>query len=61
MQSAMAGAVGESDDQARASLAKVSAFSASNLLVFWFALTNIVAFLLFAWDKFSWGGPGQNL
>ena len=56
----MAEAVGESDDQACASLAKVSAFSANHLLLFWLALTNVLAFLLFAWDKFKAGGPGAN-
>ena len=56
----MAEAVGESDDQARASLAKVSAFSANYFLPFWLVLTNVVAFLLFAWDKFKSGGPGGN-
>ena len=60
MQSGMADAVGESDDQARASLAKVSAFSANHLLLIWLVLTNVVAFLLFAWDKFRSGGSGGN-
>jgi hypothetical protein len=41
----MADAVGESDDQARASLAKVSAFSANYFLLIWLVLTNVVAFL----------------
>jgi|APCry1669189101_1035198.scaffolds.fasta_scaffold42466_2 uncharacterized membrane protein YsdA (DUF1294 family) len=60
MQSEMADAVGESADQARASLAKVSAFSAKHLLLIWLVLTNTVAFLLFAWDKFESGGSGGN-
>ena len=34
--------------------------SAGNLLLFWVVLTNVVAFLLFAWDKFKAGGPGGN-
>ncbi len=56
----MAEAIGESDDQAHTSLAKVKTFSASNLLLFWLGLTNIGAFFLFAWDKFRSGGPGRN-
>ncbi len=56
----MAGAVGESNDQAHTSVAEVKTFSASNLLLFWLALTNILAFLLFAWDKFKSGGSGGN-
>ena len=56
----MAGAFGESDDQARASLAKVSAFSANHLLLIWLVLTNVLAFLLFAWDKFKAGDSGRN-
>ncbi len=38
----------------------MSAFSANHLLLFWLVLTNVVAFLLFAWDKFKAGGPGGN-
>ena len=38
----------------------MSAFSARNLLLFWLVLTNLVAFLLFAWDKFKSGGSGGN-
>ena len=56
----MAGAVGEGDDQAQPSVAKVSTFSADNLLLFWLGLTNVLAFLLFAWDKFKAGGSGGN-
>jgi uncharacterized membrane protein YsdA (DUF1294 family) len=56
----MAGAFGESDDQAHTSVAEVKTFSASNLLLFWLALTNVLAFLLFAWDKFRSGGAGGN-
>lgn len=56
----MASAVGEGDDQAHASLAKVKTFSANNLLLFWLALTNVLAFLLFAWDKFKSTGPCGN-
>ncbi len=56
----MADAVGEGDDQAHASLGKVRTFSASHLFLFWLALTNVLAFLLFAWDKFRSGGPGRN-
>ncbi len=56
----MAEVVGESDDQEHASLAEVKAFSASNLLLFWLGLTNALAFLLFAWDKFRSGGPGRG-
>lgn len=56
----MADAVGESDDQAHASLAKVKTFLASNLLLVWLGLTNVLAFLLFAWDKFRSGGAGRN-
>lgn len=56
----MAEEVGEGDDQAHTGLAKVKTFSAINLLLFWLALTNVVAFLLFAWDKFKAGGSGGN-
>jgi uncharacterized membrane protein YsdA (DUF1294 family) len=56
----MADAFGESDDQAHASLAKVKILSANHLLLFWLVLTNAVAFLLFAWDKFKSGGSGGN-
>jgi uncharacterized membrane protein YsdA (DUF1294 family) len=56
----MADAVGESDDQARAGLAKVKNLSATNLLLFWVVLANVVAFLLFAWDKFRSSRPGGN-
>ncbi len=56
----MAGAVGESDDQAQSGLAKVKSFSANHLVLFWLALTNVLAFLLFAWDKFRSGGAGGN-
>ncbi len=31
-----------------------------NLLLLWLVLTNVLAFLLFAWDKFRSGGPGRN-
>jgi len=41
-------------------LAKVSAFSANHLLLFWLVLTNALAFLLFAWDKYKAGGSGRN-
>ncbi len=47
----MAGAIGESDDQEHASLAEVITFSASNLLLFWLGLTNVLAFLLFDWTS----------
>ncbi len=56
----MADAVGEGDDQAQSGLAKVKTFSASNLLLFWLGLTNVMAFLMFAWDKFRSGGSGGN-
>ncbi len=56
----MADAIGESDDQAHTSVAEVKTFSASNLLLFWLALTNVLAFLMFAWDEFRSGGPGGN-
>ena len=39
---------------------KVKILSANHLLLFWLVLTNVVAFLLFAWDKFKSGGPGGN-
>jgi uncharacterized membrane protein YsdA (DUF1294 family) len=32
----------------------------NHILLFWLLLTNMVAFLLFAWDKFKAGGPGGN-
>ena len=35
-------------------------FSADNLLLSWLGLTNVLAFLLFAWDKFRSNGPGRN-
>lgn len=38
----------------------MNTFSASNLLLFWLGLTNVVAFLLFAWDKFKAGGSGRD-
>ncbi len=41
-------------------MAEVKTFSASNLLLFWLGLTNVLAFVLFAWDKFRSGGPGRN-
>jgi uncharacterized membrane protein YsdA (DUF1294 family) len=41
-------------------LAKVKTFSAINLLLLWLALTNVAAFLLFAWDKFKAAGSGGN-
>lgn len=56
----MAGSVGESHDKAPTSLAKVRGFSASNLLLLWLGLTNVLAFLLFAWDKFKSGRPGGS-
>lgn len=34
--------------------------SKGNLLLFWLALTNVVSFLLFAWDKFRSDGSGGN-
>ncbi len=34
--------------------------SKGNLLLFWLGLTNVLSFLLFAWDKFTSGGPGRN-
>jgi hypothetical protein len=43
IQSGMANSVGESVDQTRADLAKVKTLSASNLLLFWVVLTNVVA------------------
>jgi uncharacterized membrane protein YsdA (DUF1294 family) len=32
----------------------------NRLLLFWLTLTNVVAFLLFAWDRFKAGGPGRK-
>jgi uncharacterized membrane protein YsdA (DUF1294 family) len=42
------------------SLRKVKILSANHLLLFWLGLTNVLAFLLFAWDKFKAGGDGAN-
>ncbi len=56
----MADAVGQAGDQTQSGLAKVSTFSANQLLLLWLALTNVVSFLLFAWDKFRSGGSGRN-
>ncbi len=38
----------------------MSSLSVKHFLLFWLVLTNAVAFLLFAWDKFRSGGPGRN-
>ncbi len=56
----MAEAVGESAAKAQTSFGKVNAFSASHFLLFWLGLTNVLAFLLFAWDKFKSSGSGGN-
>ncbi len=32
----------------------------NQILPLWLVLTNVAAFLLFAWDKFKSGGPGRN-
>lgn len=32
----------------------------SLILLLWLALTNVVAFVLFGWDKFRAGAPGRN-
>lgn len=60
VQSGMAEAVGESAAEVQASLGKVKVFSANHLLLFWLGLTNVLAFLLFASDKFKSGGSGGN-
>jgi uncharacterized membrane protein YsdA (DUF1294 family) len=56
----MAEAVGESVAEVQASFRKVNTFSAHHLLLFWLGLTNVLAFLLFAWDEFKAGGSGGN-
>lgn len=50
--------MGEGETKAQASLNNVTHFPANHPLLFWLLLTNVAAFLLFAWDKFKSGGPG---
>ncbi len=56
----MAEVVAESAAEVQASLRKVNTLSARHLLLFWLGLTNVLSFILFAWDKFKSGGSGGN-
>lgn len=39
---------------------RVDNFSPNQLLLLWLAITNLMAFLMFALDKFKAGRPGQR-
>jgi uncharacterized membrane protein YsdA (DUF1294 family) len=44
----------------RRSAGEVNISSSHQLLLVWLTLTNLLAFLLFAWDKFRAGDSGGN-
>ena len=41
-------------------MSNVRILLSNHLLLLWLLVTNVVAFLLFAWDKFRSGGPSGN-
>ena len=53
-------AVGESEVKAQANLSVVRILWSNHLLLLWLVLSNLLAVLLFAWDKFRAGGSGRN-
>ena len=53
-------AVGESEVKAQTNLSVVRILWSNHLLLLWLVLTNLLAVLLFAWDKFRAGGSGRN-